>query len=96
MRIMGPVGSDWLGAGCGELELGDFGDDEREEFELAWGQYRDSWPDWADAPATQDEDDLPKKGAWYFSAAQLTYNATTGDWASKSESVLSGEPETTA
>ncbi len=56
--------------------------------EAAWTQYRDSWPDWGQDQEQQGGGQTSKKAAWYFSAAQLTYNSTAGDWASTDKGVL--------
>ena len=74
------------------LEVGALSDQEREEYERAWKQYCDSFPDWAGGDGGDDSEDddaqATTKGAWNFSAAQMTFNGTTGDWASKDEVVL--------
>ena len=64
--------------------------DVRREAEDVWTKYKNWWPDWADAVGTnecQQEADVEveavgaipqNRKSWYFSAAQLTYNSTTG------------------
>ena len=77
------------------LAADDLSDDEQEELEAAWVQYResDSFPDWALDPKPPDDGKASKKAAWYCSAAQLTYNSTAGDWASTDAGVRRGPVE---
>ena len=63
----------------------------RKEMEDAWANYRDSWPDWTETGGGATKAEVSEEGAkktWFFHAAQLTYNCTTGDWASTDEPVL--------
>lgn len=77
------------------LDHNDLIDEEREEMEEAWKAYKNSYDDWVDS-ADDNVDGAPgggeqggKEQTWFFSAAQLTYNCTSGDWCSKDKTVLS-------
>ena len=78
------------------LECEDLAGEDRAAMEDAWSNYKGSWPEWVetggDEPEGQAERQTqgaaPKQKSWYFSAAQLTYNCTTGDWASSDALVL--------
>ena len=73
---------------------------DQEEANKAWKGFKGTWPDWTDGSTgseSDEEDEVsekddqassPKKLVWFFSAAQFTYNGTTGDWASKDNVVL--------
>ena len=73
---------------------------DQEEANNAWKGFKGTWPDWTDGSTgseSDEEDEVsekddqassPKKLVWFFSAAQFTYNGTTGDWASKDTVVL--------
>ena len=71
--------------------------EEREEMEEAWKNYQDSWPDWA-LVAEADNDEASGgeaanvedgKQAWFFKAAQLTFNKKDGEWSSTDQATLS-------
>lgn len=55
--------------------------------ESAWGAYRSTWPGWLAGVEAQ-----PGEGEgvfrWRFKAGQMTYNCTTGDWASSDQPTL--------
>ena len=63
-------------------------DEHREQAEAAWEAYRSSFTGWLEADGEQEEGQVGGDERWKFSAAQLTYNSTTGEWCSKDTGVL--------
>lgn len=54
-------------------------DEHREQAEAAWEAYRSSFTGWLEADGEQEEGQVGGDERWKFSAAQLTYNSTTGE-----------------
>ena len=62
-------------------------DSDMTEAEASWRSYCETWPDFSQQ-AGQEGGEAENEQRWKFKAAQLTYNQTIGDWASRDASVL--------
>ena len=74
------------------LAAGDLTSEDRQAAKDAWGTYESTWSE--DQGQGLAQGGIADGGAskatreWFFHAAQLTYNCTEGEWASKDKAVL--------